>query len=88
MCNCICMELYENIKEEKAVTSPVRRTPPPSIAVAMETVRREALSSHRPQTGKLRPRKGGFGPIAWTRKRLLSPITTLWGGDLFCGLWD
>lgn len=69
------------------MTSPVRRTPPPSIAVAMETVRREALSSHRPQTGKLRPREAGLGPIAWAGKRLLSPITTLWRGDLFRGLW-
>ena len=43
MCNCICMKLYESIREEKAVTSPVRRTPSTLIEVAMETKRWEAL---------------------------------------------
>lgn len=38
----------------------------------METVRRKALSSHRPQTGKLRPREGGLGPIAWAGKGSLA----------------
>lgn len=28
LCNCICVELNQNIKEEKAVTSPAWRTPP------------------------------------------------------------
>lgn len=56
MCNRICVELYENISGEKAVTSPARRTRPTSIVVAMETVRWEALSFHRPQMGKLRPK--------------------------------
>lgn len=40
------------------MTSPVRRTLSASIAVVMETMRQEALSSHRPQAVKLRP-KGG-----------------------------
>lgn len=40
------MKLYEHIKEEKAVTSPIRRTPQPSIAVATET---EAGSTLFPQ---------------------------------------
>ena len=39
LCNCICMELDENIIEEKAVTSPVGRTPSASIVVAIETVK-------------------------------------------------
>ena len=43
LCNYICMKLYENIKEEKAVTSPVRRTLPTLTEVAMETKRWEAL---------------------------------------------
>ena len=37
------MKLYESIREEKAVTSPVRRTPSTLIEVAMETKRWEAL---------------------------------------------
>lgn len=78
LCNCICLELYENIRGKQSVTSPIRRTLPTSIVVAIETMQKgEALSSHRPQTGKLRPREGELGLIAWAGKSLLSPIATL-----------
>lgn len=60
----------ENIKGEKAVTSPIRRTPPTSIKVAIETVMWEALSSHRLQTGKLRPMGGGISYNSLSRKKV------------------
>jgi hypothetical protein len=43
----------------------VRRTLPTSVTVAMESVRQEALSSHRPQTVKLRPEGERISPLAW-----------------------
>ena len=81
LCNCIHMKLYENIREEKAVTSPVRRTPPTLIEVAMETKRWEAIF-FPPQTGKLRSRGGRIRSNSLGRgKRPVSPNMTLWGGD-------
>lgn len=59
------------------MTSPVRRTLSASIAVVMETVRREALSSHRPQAAKLRPRGERIRSDHGSRKKATGPFMTL-----------
>jgi hypothetical protein len=63
------------------VTSPVRRTLSASIAVVMETVRREALSSHRPQAVKLRPQEGRIRSHHRSRKKATGPFMTLQEGN-------
>lgn len=64
------------------MTFPVRRTPPPSIMVAMETVRGEHLFPQTTDRETEAQGRLGLGPIARAGERPLSHITTPWKGNL------
>lgn len=90
LCNCICMELYENIRGKKAVTSPAQRTLPASIAVAMETVGvGRSILFPLATDRKIEAQRARIRPNSLGRKKVCLALSgPLWEETYCTCLWD